>query len=55
MAALVRLRETVVEEWAKEHPGRDVFEDRRLEITSELSISVDDQIKEIETALRAHR
>jgi hypothetical protein len=32
------------EQWQNNHPGKDVFEDRGLEINSEMAISVEDQI-----------
>jgi hypothetical protein len=37
-------RDVAVERWHSTHPGLDVFEDRRLEITSSLDISVERQI-----------
>lgn len=48
---LVRRRDKRIEAWRAEHPGLDVFEDRELEITSIASISVNQQIKQIERAL----
>jgi hypothetical protein len=40
----------------KEAPGVNVFEDRDLEVASEVRVSVEDQIARIELALaRAHR
>jgi hypothetical protein len=47
---LLRLRDEVVAAWAAEHPGKDVLEDRDLEITSFLDISVDDQIARVRSA-----
>lgn len=44
---LIRRRDRAVQEWAKDHPGEDVFEDRRLEITSALDISLERQLGEL--------
>lgn len=49
MEALIRARDAAVARWAARHPDRDVYEDRGLEITSSLPISVDGQV----AALRA--
>ncbi|MCH7888171.1 MAG: hypothetical protein IIA00_02715 [Proteobacteria bacterium] len=48
---LVAARDDTVAAWREEHPNRDVFEDRELEITSRLDISVDDQIAGVRAAL----
>lgn len=48
---LIRARDAAVAAWRRTHPGEDVFEDRCLEITSELPISVDTQIAAIHLAL----
>ncbi|MDH6260499.1 hypothetical protein [Bradyrhizobium sp. BR13661] len=37
-------RDAAVEHWRSAHPGNDVFEDRHLEITSSLDISLERQI-----------
>ncbi len=55
VAALIGLREDVVVEWAKEHPGKDVFEDRDLEIASAQPISLADQIEKVGQGLRNSR
>lgn len=53
---LVRARDRKVADWARAHPDRDVFEDRELEITSELSISLERQVDAVRAALAdAHR
>jgi hypothetical protein len=44
MAALLHERDRVVARWAARHPGADVFEDRDLEVTSHVMISVDEQV-----------
>lgn len=41
---LLHQRDARVAEWAEQHPGTNVFEDRDLEVTSEISISIDDQM-----------
>ena len=53
MAALLRQRDKVVAAWAAQHPGVDVFEDRALEITGYIEISVDEQLECVRDALRA--
>ncbi|MSQ73309.1 MAG: hypothetical protein EXR27_18810 [Betaproteobacteria bacterium] len=49
--AVIRERDAVIAGWQRSHPGEDVFEDRRLEITSELPIGIDGQIAAIRSAL----
>jgi hypothetical protein len=51
IAELLRKRDRAVADWAARHPGEDVYEDRRLEVTSQLKISIDDQIRAVEQAL----
>jgi len=41
---LIEQRDDAIEKWQNDHPGKDVFEDRNLEINSEMAISVEDQI-----------
>ncbi len=48
---LLEERDRVVADWQARHPGRDVYEDRALEVTSWLPISIDDQIRAIEARL----
>lgn len=48
---LVRQRDRTVFEWARRHPGADVYEDRELEVTSEISISLDEQRERVRSAL----
>jgi hypothetical protein len=45
--ALLHERDTGLMGWAAEHPDRDAFEDRELEILSETSIDVDAQMKAV--------
>ena len=51
IAALLEHRDAVVEAWVRDHPGVDVFEDRDLEVTGYLPISVDDQLSSVRKAL----
>lgn len=46
--ALLKQRDATVQTWAVAHPGMDVFEDRALDITSQMSISVEDTLQEVE-------
>ena len=48
---LVRKRDVVVADWQAKYPDRDVYEDRDLEITAQMAISVDKQIAGVRTAL----
>ena len=48
---LIRQRDIVVAEWETKHPGVNAYEDRDLEITSILDISVEGRIAQIEKAL----
>ena len=48
---LIIERDATIREWQEQHPDREVFEDRELEVTSELEISVDDQIAAVRAAL----
>ena len=49
--ALIAERDRGVDAWRAKHPDKDVFEDRDLELTSELPISVEEQIAEVRAAL----
>ncbi len=44
-------RDKAMEDWRRKYPGRDVFEDRELEVTTRQAISVDKQIAAVRTAL----
>jgi len=48
---LLMLRDRKIEEWHLRHPGRDIFEDRELEVTSSCSINIEEQIAAIKQAL----
>ena len=51
--ALIRARDARVKEWAGAKPDQNAFEDRELEITAALDISIDDQMAAIQAALAA--
>jgi len=46
-------RDAAVADWRQRHPGVDVFEDRAIEVTSALDISVEEQIEAVNAALEA--
>ena len=48
---LVYKRDVVVADWQRKYPDRDVYEDRDLEITSTMAISVGKQIAGVRAAL----
>ncbi|MBL28681.1 MAG: hypothetical protein CMM50_14135 [Rhodospirillaceae bacterium] len=52
---LLEERDAAVALWQKGHPDEVVYEDRNLEVTSSMPISVDVQVKNISTALRRLR
>ncbi len=49
--ALLQQRDEVVAAWADDHPGIDVFEDRDLEITGAVMVSVDRKLAAIDALL----
>ncbi len=51
IADLITARDQAVAEWRESHPNENPFEDRGLEVTSKLEISVDDQITAVRRAL----
>ncbi|MGH6662348.1 MAG: DUF6969 family protein [Rhodospirillales bacterium] len=51
--ALLVERDRAIDDWQRRHPGDNVYEDRRLEITSIRDISVDVQIARVQEALRS--
>jgi hypothetical protein len=46
-------RDDTVAAWQKRHPRRNVYEDRELDITSEMPLSLEDQITKVDAALRS--
>jgi hypothetical protein len=53
--ALILERDEAIAGWQRRHPNSDVFEDRRLEVTSKLDISVEDQLGRLQAALKRPR
>ena len=51
IVSLLDARDSKVDEWRRSHPGEDVFEDRRLEVTSMMDVSVDEQMDQISRRL----
>ena len=45
-------RDNTVAAWQKRHPKRNVYEDRELDITSEMPISLEDQITRVNEVLQ---
>ncbi len=48
---LLHERDQVVAQWVATHPDVDVFEDRKLDLTGYIAISVEEQIKAVAAAL----
>lgn len=55
VADLLRARDRKVTSWQEERPGVDVFEDRDLEVTSYLDISLERQVQDVANALIARQ
>ena len=51
--ALIEARDRVLKSWRERYPGRDVLEDRQLEIISVMDVSLERQVGAIQTALAA--
>lgn len=49
---LLEHRDIAVTQWQSDNPEKDAFEDRTLEVTSELSVDADDQIKAVASFLK---
>ena len=52
---LLRERDKAVTDWEVRHPGINAYDDRDLELTSVKGISVEDQIKAVDAALKKKR
>src|SRR5262249_11715848 len=53
MRALLSARDAAIMNWRRRHRGKiHVFEDRRLEVASAISIDIEDQVRCVEAALR---
>ena len=50
---LLHARDRTVAAWTEQYPDRDVYEDRELEVTSYMDISVEDQVRAVARALMA--
>lgn len=50
---LLLARDASLEDWNKKYPDKDVYEDRDLEVTSELLVNVEKQIKAIKAELKS--
>jgi hypothetical protein len=55
IAELLHARVRAVEDWARHRSGSDVFEDRDLEVTAYMEVSVEDQVRAISKALLKSR
>ena len=51
IVALAQARDRAVAGWVEAHPEGDVYEDRELEVTSYLEISVEDHVRAVARAL----
>jgi len=51
IVALLVARDRAVADWSEAHPDVDVYEDRELEITAFLNISVEDHVRAVARAL----
>jgi len=49
---LLLQRDETIRDWQRRHPERDVFEDRELDITSEIRIDIDEQAALVDAALK---
>jgi hypothetical protein len=50
---LLRRRDARIREWQAAHPEVNAYEDRRLEVTSQLPVDVNGQVCALEQRLRA--
>jgi hypothetical protein len=51
IVALLRARDRTVQAWQDKHPGEDVYEDRKLEVTSYFDVTVEQQVRDVAQAL----
>lgn len=49
---LIRKRDETVADWQAKHPDTQVHDDRKLEVTSFVDISIDEQVKAVTAGLR---
>ena len=50
---LIQARDMCIQAWEQQNPGKDVFEDRGLEVTSQADVDVNVQIAAVKAALAA--
>lgn len=50
---LIRKRDATIAAWQAQHPERNVFEDRGLEVTSYVDIAIDDQVAAVTGTLES--
>ncbi|MEM9684880.1 MAG: hypothetical protein AAF942_16535 [Pseudomonadota bacterium] len=55
IAALIGVRDEVVARWSKRHPQQNVYEDKRLNVISQMWISLDQHVDAVEAALADKR
>lgn len=55
VVALLKQRDVTLDAWKAQHPDRDIYEDRELEITSIVDISIERQTNELKKARRRTR
>lgn len=53
--ALLAERDAAVRRWADAHPGVNVYEDRALEVTSQIAVTVEEQTAAVDQTLRGAR
>ena len=51
--ALLKQRDASIWAWAETHPGADVFEDRKLDVTSQMNISVEETLNMVENLIKS--
>ena len=52
---LILARDVAIGKWGRDHPSGDIFEDRDLEVTSDLPLDVDRQIEAVDRAILGRR
>ena len=53
IGALLDRRDAAVAAWRRDHPDSNVYEDRKLELTTVMDVDVDRQIARVNSALAA--
>jgi len=52
---LLKQRDASIWAWAAAHLGEIIFEDRKLDVTSQLTISVEETLREVEKMIAAEQ